>query len=1420
MQAQDQTAAKATCTPPAAPRRIFSRGRYQISRPLGEGGKKRVYLAHDTRLERDVALAIVKTQGLDDAGRARILREARAMGRLGDHPHIVTVYDVGEEGGEPFIVCQYMAGGSLEDLLRESGKRHLPLEKMISIGEQICRALEHAHTCGVIHRDLKPANVWMTKDGTAKLGDFGLALALDRSRLTMEGMMVGTVAYMPPEQALGQTPDARGDLYSLGALLYELATGRPPFLGDDAVAIISQHINTPPVAPTWHNAEVPRALEALILRLLAKDPTERPENATAVLASLAAIAAGKPASGPGAGEEVPPANALDRLAGGIFVGREKEMDELRANLEDTLSGHGRLVMLVGEPGIGKTRTAQELVTYAHLRKAQVLWGRCYEGEGAPAYWPWVQAIRSYVHERDHKALLSEMGSGASAIAQLVSEVRERIPGLPEPPKLDPEEARFRLFDSIATFLRNAAAGQPLVLVLDDLHCADKSSLLLLHFLAREIERARLLVVGTYRDVGLRRQHPLTQTLGELTREQLTHRILLRGLAERDVKRFIEITAGIDPPAALVAAVYKETEGNPFFVNEVVRLLVTDGRLDRMKEAKSWSVSIPQGVREVIGRRLDHLSAECNQILTTASVIGREFGLDALRAVAGMPEERVLERLEEAIAARVIAEVHRRVGRYVFSHALIRETLRDELSTTRRVRLHKQIGEALETLYGSDPEPHLAELAYHFSEAAQAGGADKAIAYAVRAGDRANGQLAYEEAAKHYETALQAMELVEPAGKGHRCELLLKLNDTLWSTGEFDRAKEVALRAVDLAREMPSPEHLARATLAYAGFTMAFDAVNRDETLVTLLEESLAALPRGDSALRAAVLGRLAEEILFTDPYERRDSLSREALEMARRVGDPGVLASVLMNRHWTIWMPDNLEERLALAAEVLKPGVSEGGRMHIVIGRLLHLTDLAEVGDLPAMKRELELSARLADELRQPYARWLITIARVLVAFMEGRLKDIEGLAQEAFEAGQETRSRNAALLFGLHLMYLRGEQGRIDEALPMIEESLGMYPDLRHSLRAGRAFALVEAGDLDKAREELENLVPGHIRDFPRNLAWLCGMIFLAEAIAVVRDEGRARLLYEALLPYAERFGGVPLVFVIKAVASSLARLAALLGLRDEAIRLFQKAIEIQTRAGTGHGLARTLVDYAEFLLDGGAPADTTRALSLLHQALDLASEREMKRVVERALELKLRALGIDRSDSLTSIDAVTVSVEKERPDLRAHASPDGTVTILFSDIENSTILTEQFGDRRWLEVLHAHNGIIREQVAAHGGFEVKSQGDGFMIAFQSAAGGLRCAIAVQHALADHAREHPDTAVRVRMGLHTGEVIKEEEDFFGKNVILAARIGARAKGGQVLVSSTMKDITQSLGEFTFGGGEETSLKGLSGTYQIYELAL
>ena len=350
----------------------FAAGRYQVKRFLGEGGKKKVYLANDTTLDRDVAFALIKTEGLDDGGRTRIQREGQAMGRLGSHPHIVTVFDLGVEGDQPYMVTELMGGGDVEGAVEKADNHRFPLDLAIKTAIETCKGLEFAHSHGIVHRDLKPGNVWLTSDGVAKIGDFGLAVATDRSRLTKEGMMVGTVAYMPPEQAMGGTVEARSDLYSLGAMLYEMVCGRPPFVGDDSVAIIGQHLNTPPVAPTWHNPACPQALAALILRLLEKDSSKRPASAQEALRALESI----DLSGEQVLPDAPATSAPEQnpIYNRTFVGRESEMKQLETAFDNALSGVGSLSMVVGEPGIGKTALIEQLATDVSLRGGETLGG--------------------------------------------------------------------------------------------------------------------------------------------------------------------------------------------------------------------------------------------------------------------------------------------------------------------------------------------------------------------------------------------------------------------------------------------------------------------------------------------------------------------------------------------------------------------------------------------------------------------------------------------------------------------------------------------------------------------------------------------------------------------------------------------------------------------------------------------------------------------------------------------------------------------------------------------------------------------------------------------------------------------------------------------------------------------------------------
>ncbi|PKB64319.1 MAG: hypothetical protein BZY80_03250 [SAR202 cluster bacterium Io17-Chloro-G2] len=1209
----------------------FANGRYQVEKFLGEGGKKKVYLAHDATLDREVAFALIKTEGLDDTSRQRIQREAQAMGRLGSHPHIVTVFDLGDERDQPYMVTELMGGGDVEGLIEDSTGHRLPLEQAIKIAQETCHGLEFAHSRGVVHRDLKPGNVWLTSDGIAKIGDFGLAVALDRSRLTTEGMMVGTVSYMPPEQAMGGEVTPRSDLYSLGAMLYEMVTGRPPFLGDDSVAIIGQHINTPPVAPTWHNSDCPRQLDALILRLLAKDPAERPESASDVLAALEAL----DLQDVGAGLKPAPTDdlhSLDSLAGGVFVGRQREMGELKACLEDALSGRGRLVTLVGEPGIGKTRTAQELATYAGLRGAQVLWGRSYEEQGVPPYWPWVQAIRSYVRERDPEQLRSEMGSGAADIAEVVSDVRERLPGLPSAPQLEPEQARFRLFDSIVVFLRTASQRQPLVLVLDDLHWADQPSLMLLQFVARELGGARLLLIGTYRDMELSRQHPLAEALGELTRERLFQRVLLRGLAQEDVGRFIEMTSGNNAPRGLVEAVHTQTEGNPLFVTEVVRLLVQEGELGadpssaaggsgRTGEAESWTIRIPEGVREVIGRRLNRLSQRCNETLTVASILGREFTLAQLRPlVEEVTEDRLVEILEEALASRVIEELPQSVGRYQFTHALIQETLTAELSLTRRVRLHSRIALALEDLYGVDAESHAAELAHHFAQAEAVTGTDKLVQYSLLAGDRAMASFAWEEALAHFERAAASKigQVPSPrsqSGSGQAMDA--QMAAILFGLG---RAQLTLLDRNEM------PEAIATLALAFDYYAEAGD-VDRAVAVAQSRYASRTGLRTGIAQLIARALS-----LVPADSHQAGGLLSRQGYVLGMEEGDHEA-ASVAFGRALAI-------ARQEQDAALEMPTLAEAAR----VDRFgLHLPE-----SLSKSRQAIELLARFDDPQVEAAARYEASVALCI----NGDPEEAQVHATAMLAAAERLRDRfwlSSALGHNAALCQVRGDW---QAARDFAERGLAVQPGDSRIL--GRMAGLeYDLGNSDWGEKFLDELVDV-MRSTPKGptVPYLLPTIVIPVAARISGDLHRLAIAEEAartvladpsptaIVTHGAR-AGLALIAVLREDVAALGELYAFLkpqkqGLSligqicddrllgvvahsmadlDQAATHFEDALTFCRQAGYRPELAWTCCDYADTLRERDGEGDRAKAMSLLEESLSLASELGMRPLMERVL-------------------------------------------------------------------------------------------------------------------------------------------------------------------------------------------------------------
>jgi len=1406
----------ATAAPAEAGPRSFASGRYEVRHLLGEGANKRVYLAHDSVIDREVAIGVVKTHGLDETGVRRVRREAQAMGRLGDHLNVVSVYDVGQEGKDLYIVAQYMAGGDVQTLLQRSESHRLPVAEALRIALDVCAGLDHAHERGVVHRDIKPGNVWLDADRAARLGDFGLALAVDRTRITQEGTMVGTAAYMAPEQAVGGGATARSDLYALGAMLYEMLAGRPPFLGDDAVAVISQHINTLPVKPSWHNAEVGRDLDALVLRLLAKDPEERPESASAVAAELRRIRE----AGAAPAEQELVEEGIQAADAGRFIGRQREQEQLKAALARALSGEGSSVMLVGEPGIGKTRLAEEFGVYAKLRGAQVLAGRCYEGGVAVPYLPFVEAFRQYVRSRPDEELREELGAGAPEVATLVSEIRRRLPDLPQPVPLEGDAERIRLFESVASFVRSAAAANPLVLILDDLHWADKPTLLLLQFLARGVARERVLLVGSYRDVELERTHPLADIVAALRREQLYERVLLRGLSFEEVKHLLRARGGQEPPEAFVQRLLDETEGNPFFVEEVLRHLAEIGALRR--EEGQWvgdlsliEENIPEGVREVIGRRLSRLGEGANRMLSIASALPSGFSYDLLARVGEADEDALLDALDEALRARLVVE-RKEAGRgvYEFSHALTRQTLYGELSTPRRVRLHRQIGEALEEIHAASPEPHLGELAYHFFQALQAGEAEKATSYSRRAAERALSLMAYEEAAAHCDRALQALDFGAAPQEVERCELLLALGEAQYSSGDAEASQAAFRGAAEIAGRIGLPNHLARAALGFAGpFTTVGTVV---EERVRLLESALEAIGGADCPLRARLLSRLAIEFVFSEQRERSHSIGREAVEVARRVGDPATLARALGDLHVIVAGPDDPEEQRAISEEAVRlaeaardPETQLNSYRSLIIG--LRLAD-----DLEEADRAIERHRELANELRQPFHRWWSLLHAASQAMQRSRFGEAEALAAEAFAIGRHVDPGNALAAFMAQRYSIWFNKGGLEEVEPALRDhsrSFSGNPGWR-ALLAGVYAAL---GREEESSREFEHFAAQDFALLPRDPFWLPSMALLSFACVFLRDFARAATLYEKLAPYAGRTGVTATTSPVP-MDESLGRLAALLSRYEAAERHFAGALAWADRVGSVHYRVRGLVYHAEMLTARAGAGDRERALAELNESLELARELGMRPYLERALALKIELQGADSLDTSRSIYTVVSSVQDSRPDIKAHAASDGTVTLMFSDMEGFTEMTVRLGDTAAHRLMQTHHGIVRKQTALHGGHEVELRGDGFLLAFASPREAVRCASAIQAAFEDHSREHPEEPIRVRIGLHTGEAIQDEDKFFGKTVIQAFRIADLAGAGEILVSSELKQRVDAGGDLRFDAGRELELKGISGTHRVFSV--
>jgi len=1209
----DQQSAKAPSKPSSIEPTSFASGRYQVKQLLGEGGKKKVYLTHDNTLDRDVAFALIKTENLDEDARKRITREAQAMGKLGDHPNIVAIHDMGDHQGQPYIVLPMMSGGDIEGLIEKAPDHKLPLEQVVSIGKCVCSGLDFAHSKGIIHRDLKPGNIWLSEDGSAKIGDFGLAVVADVSRLTQEGMMVGTVSYMPPEQAMGGEASNKADLYSLGAMLYEMVTGRPPFVGDDSVAIIGQHINTTPVSPTWHRADLPAGMESLIMLLLDKDPQKRPTSAKDVYQALESIETGKDKE-PTVETQVPTENPLYRR---VFVGREQELKQLQSAFDGAISGQGALMMVVGEPGIGKTAVCEQLSTYVTLRGGKTLVGHCYEeGSLSLPYLAFVEAMRSYVLDREAEELRKELGTGASDVARIVSEVRDKLKVEPRATE-SPEEDRYRLLYAVTSFLTNAASVKPMLVILEDLHDADKGTLEMLAYVSRNLANTRLLLVGTYRDVEVDRNHPLSAALAELRRASSFERVLLRGLNADEVGRMLKSIIGDEVPFGLAQAVHNQTEGNPLFVQEVIRYLTEEKLLIRAggkmiaTGSTPLEMSIPEGLRDVIGKRLSSLSEECNRLLSIAAVIGREFRLDVLQKVADLSEDKVLSSIEEAKRVAIIEErsIVGATVTYRFAHAFFRSILYEENIAPRRIRLHQQVARALEEVYSNRLQEHAAELAEHFSYSTEADDLTKAVSYGEMAAQRATDVYDYGEAARLLQQALKVQEVLDVDDKGKRCDLLTSLGFTLMYATEHQHAIEVEFpEALALAEEIGDNK---RASVACRWATRAI-AMGGDRSYTSRealnWAEKSAHYAEPDTLESAWADVMLGSSSCFRGNQTEGLPLIRRALEQARFFNDQWLLEEAC--GMWVVFgiMPwSSVEETLKIAEELATTKRALG--LTFATGAFLYCGQRRRAEEVNRAIKERAASTGSIIHVSYIYE------ADAQQSFLDGRLEEgveiLERSISYAQDVGLQGTVNNRALMSGLLPFFYLGGAEEYPESILWRVLVEGMNAPIY------RRIALLPAllGQVDEANERLERMIktrPDITSKDDTIQAWI-DVTHLEAAVLVKHHQAMELLL--------KRFANNTLSTTgpnwLTCIARHLGAAAALLGKNDEARDHYKEAIRVTTEMRFRPEFTLTRLQMAELLFDH-YPDEKKEALEHLDFAINEFQEMKMKPYLERALRRK----------------------------------------------------------------------------------------------------------------------------------------------------------------------------------------------------------
>ncbi len=897
-----------------------------------------------------------------------------------------------------------------------------------------------------------------------------------------------------------------------------------------------------------------------------------------------------------------PGRLSERPGVGV-VGREQELSRLADAMKRVSSGGGREILLIsGEAGQGKTTLVAEAARAAWGGGAVVLFGQCEEDIATP-YQLFSEALGHFVSHAPEDQLVAHVETHGSELVRLVPELAGRLPNLPPSRATDSDSERYLLFGAACGLLRMASSDQPVVLVLDDLQWADQGSLLLLRHLVVAEENSRVMILGTFRDSELSHVHPLLDTLAALHRIDGNTRIPLAGLDDAGVVTLMEAIAGYTlegPELELAHAVYRDTDGNPFFVYEVLRHLSESGTIYQ-DAAGRWvvqeseeTVPLPESVREVIGARVGRLGPVSEQILSVAAVIGRDFDIGLLSRAASTSEDALLDVLDRAKGAALVREVVDVPGRFMFAHALIQHTLYQDMGPSRRARTHRTVAEALEELCGDHPGPRVGELAHHWFNATQTIDVSKAIRFSRQAGDAALAALAPDDALRHYGRALD----LHSHNGGHDPALEI---DLMIGLGTAQRQKgdpgfrQTLLDAAQRASTLEDTDRLVAAALANdRGFYSAVGAIDVDK--VAILERASELVSDGTPE-RALILATLCSELAYGSPLDRRRALADEALSIATALGNDAVIVRVLNHVHVALQVPSLLAESLVRTAEALTRAQRIGDPVQVLWSAHWRATDAARSGDIEEVERCIELHGAMAEQLDQPMFTWDHTFLRALQAQIAGDSERAESLASEALRIGTEGGQPDAATIFGAQFIVASGQRGTMSELAPLIEEMAANAPNISRWLFASLlAKAHVEGDRTDSALVLLESFAAADF-ELPDDQIWMTGMVDFAEAAIECRDPALAGPLFERLEPWRDQVpatGGSALA----PVSHYLGGLAWVMRRFDEADAFFEQANEIGTRMRAKFFVAQTQLRWGQMLVERGAPGDLERAHQLLTDA------------------------------------------------------------------------------------------------------------------------------------------------------------------------------------------------------------------------------